>query len=146
MVSQTTQDFIFSIVDAQFEFNIKLILGSVLLGYMVFSLWWANKIIPFKATQDEVKVFPVYKQISVKLMRVVPTVFLFFMPLTLTIFTYRTYSLDSLITLMLTAYTVVSMVGIGIWFLFGMDWVQNFLSSIGIDTKDRKGTLIRRRE
>lgn len=146
MVSQTTQDFIFSIVDAQFEFNIKLILGSVLLGYMVFSLWWANKIIPFKATQDEVKVFPVYKQISVKLMRVVPTVFLFFMPLTLTIFTYRTYSLDSLITLMLTAYTVVSMVGVGIWFLFGMDWVQNFLSSIGIDTKDRKGTLIRRRE
>lgn len=146
MVSQTTQDFIFSIVDAQFEFNIKLILGSVLLGYMVFSLWWANKIIPFKATQDEVKVFPVYKQISVKLMRVVPTVFLFFMPLTLTIFTYRTYSLDSLITLMLTAYTVVSMVGVGIWFLFGMDWVQNFLSSIGVDTKDRKGTLIRRRE
>jgi len=146
MVSQTTQDFIFSIVDAQYEFNIKLILGLVLLGYMVFSLWWANKIIPFKATQDEIKVFPVYKQISVKLMRVVPTVFLFFMPLTLTIFTYRTYSLDSLITLMLTAYTVVSMVGVGIWFLFGMDWVQNFLSSIGIDTKDRKGTLIRRRE
>ena len=146
MVSQTTQDFIFSIVDAQYEFNIKLLLGLVLLGYMVFSLWWANKIIPFKATQDEVKVFPVYKQISVKLMRVVPTVFLFFMPLTLAIFTYRTYSLDSLITLMLTAYTVVSMIGVGIWFLFGMDWVQNFLSSIGIDTKDRKGTLIRRRD
>ena len=146
MVSQTTQDFIFSIVDAQFEFNIKLILGLVLLGYMVFSLWWANQIIPFKATQDEVKVFPVYKQISVKLMRVVPTVFLFFMPLTLAMFTYRTYSLDSLITLMLTAYSVVSMVGVGIWFLFGMDWVQNFLSSIGIDTKDRKGTLIRRRD
>ena len=146
MVSQTTQDFIFSIVDAQYEFNIKLLLGLVLLGYMVFSLWWADKIIPFKATRDEVGAFPVYKQISVKLMRIVPTVFLFFMPLTLAIFTYRTYSLDSLITLMLTAYTVVSMIGIGIWFLFGMDWVQNFLSSIGIDTKDRKGTLIRRRE
>ncbi len=145
MVSQATQDFIFSIVDAQFEFNIKLILGCVIFGYMVFSLWWANKIIPFKATQDEIKTFPVYKQISVKLMRVIPTVFLFFMPLSLAIFTYRDYSLDSLITLMLTAYSVMTMVGIGIWFLFGMDWIQNFLSSIGIQTKEKRGTIIRRK-
>ncbi len=145
MVSQTTQDFIFSIVDAQYEFNIKLILGFIIFGYMVFSLWWANKIIPLKATQDEIKTFPVYKQISVKLMRVVPTVFLFFMPLSLTIFTYRTYSLDSLITLMIIAYSGISMIGVGIWFLFGMDWIQNFLGTIGIQTKEKRGTIIRRR-
>ncbi len=146
MVSQATQDFIFSIVDAQYEFNIKLILGCVIFGYMVFSLWWANKIIPFKATQDQIKTFPVYKQISVKLMRIVPIIFLFFMPLSLTIFTYRTYSLDSLITLMLTVYSVMTMIGLGIWFLFGMDWIQNFLSTIGIQTKEKRGTIIRRKD
>ncbi len=146
MVSQTTQDFVFSIVDAQYEYNIKILLGCILFGYMVFSLWWANKIIPFKATQDEIKKFPVYKQISVKLMRIVPVVFLIFMPLSLSIFTYRTYSLDSLITLMLTAYGVISMIGVGVWFLFGMDWIQNFLATIGIQTKDKRGTVIRRRD
>ena len=144
MVSQATQDFIFSIVDAQNEYNIKLLLGCVLFGYMVFSLWWSNKLIPFNATQDERAAHPIYKQITVKLMRVAPVVFLFFMPLSLAIFTYREYSLDSLIVLMLTAYSVVTMIGLGIWFLYGMDWVQNFLSSIGIQTKDRKGTIIRR--
>ena len=146
MVSQTTQDFVFSIVDAQYEYNIKILLGCILFGYMVFSLWWANKIIPFKATQDEIKKFPVYKQISVKLMRIVPVVFLIFMPLSLSIFTYRTYSLDSLITLMITAYGVMTMIGVGIWFLFGMDWIQNFLATIGIQTKDKRGTVIRRRD
>ena len=146
MVSQSTQDFVFSVVDAQYEYNIKLLLGGVLLGYMIFSLWWSNKIIPFKATQDEIKTYPIYKQISVKLMRVAPTVFLFFMPLSLAIFTYRDYALDSLITLMVTAYSVVTMIGLGIWFLYGMDWVQNFLSSIGITTKETKGTIIRRND
>ncbi len=146
MVSQTTQDFIFSVVDAQNEYNIKILLGCVLLGYMIFSLWWANKIIPFNATQDEIKQHPVYKQISVKLMRVVPVVFLFFMPLSLSIFSYRTYPLDALITLMVTAYSVTTMIGLGIWFLFGMDWIQNFLATIGIETKESKGTIIRRKD
>ena len=145
MVSQATQDFIFNVMDAQFEYNIKLLLGAILLGYMIFSLWWSNRIIPFKASQDEIKTFPVYKQISVKLMRIGPVIFLFFMPLSLAIFSYRTYALDSLITLMLTAYGVITMIGLGIWFLFGMDWVQNFLSSIGIQTKEKSGTIIRRR-
>ena len=146
MVSQTTQDFVFSIIDADYEYNIKILLFSILFGYLVFSLWWANKIIPFKATQDEIKKFPVYKQISVKLMRVVPIVFFFFMPLALAIFSYRTYALDSLITLMLTGYGVITMIGLGVWFLFGMDWIQNFLSTIGIQTKEKQGTIIRRRD
>ena len=146
MVSQTTQDFIFSIVDAQYEYNIKILLGCILFGYMVFSLWWANKIIPFKATRDEVGKFPIYKQISVKLMRVVPIVFLFFMPLALSIFSYRTYALDNLITLMITGYGVATIIGLGVWFLFGMDWIQDFLSTIGIQTKNKSGTLIRRKD
>ena len=144
MVSQTTQDFIFSVIDAQNEYNIKLILGAVLLGYMIFLLWFANKIIPFNATHDEIKKQPVYKQISVKLMRVVPVIFLFFMPLSLAIFSYRGYALDSLITLMVTAYGVTTMIGLGIWFLFGMNWLQDFLATIGIQTKEKNGTIIRR--
>jgi hypothetical protein len=146
MVSQTTQDFVFSIVDANIEYNIKILLSCLLFGYMVFSLWWANKIIPFKATQDEIKKFPVYKQISVKLMRVFPIVFFFFMPLVITIFSYRTYALDNIITLMLTFYGVMTMIGLGVWFLFGMDWIQNFLSTIGIQTKEKHGTIIRRKD
>ena len=144
MVSQTTQDFIFSVIDAQNEYNIKLILGAVLLGYMIFFLWFANRIIPFNATQDEIKKHPINKQISVKLMRVGAVVFLFFMPLSLAIFTYRDYTLDSLITLMVRGYVVTTMILLGVWFLFGMNWVQDFLATIGIQTKEKNGTIIRR--
>ena len=145
MVSQSTQDFVLSVVDAQQEYDIKILLGSILFGYMVFSLWWANRIIPFSASRDEVGNFPIYKQISVKLMRIVPVVFLFFMPLSLAIFSYRTYALDNLITLMITGYGVATMIGLGVWFLFGMDWLQDFLGTIGIQTKNKTGTLIRRK-
>jgi hypothetical protein len=143
MVTNATQTFVFSIVDANNEYNTKIILLGTLFFYLVVSLWWANKIIPFKATRDEVGKFPLYKQISVMLMRVVPIVFLFFYPLIIGIFMYRDYSIDSLITLIVTGYTVMTAISIGLWFLFGMNWVQDFLATIGIQTKDKKGTIIR---
>ncbi len=146
MVTQSTQDFIFSVVDANNEYNTKLLLFFVFFSYLVFSLWWSNRIIPFRATRDEVGQFPVYKQISVKLMRVVPIVFIFFYPLILSLFMFRDYDIDSLIILIVTGYKVMTVISIGIWFFFGMDWVQDLLATIGVETKNKKGTIIRRKE
>lgn len=146
MVSQSTQDFIFSVVDANQEYNTKLILLSLFFGYLVFMLWWANVIIPFKATRDERAKFPVYKQVSVVLMRVTSVLFLIFFLLIVGIFMYRDYDIDSLITLLITGYGVMTTIGIGIWFLFGLDWVQDLLALIGVETKDKKGTFIRRKD
>ena len=79
-------------------------------------------------------------------MRVVPIVFLFFFPLMIGLFMFRDYNIDSLLTLLITGYKVMTVISIGIWFLFGMNWVQDFLATIGIQTKDRKGTIIRRKD
>ena len=146
MVTQATQDFIFSVVDANNEYNTKVMLFCLILLYLIFSLWWANKIIPFKATNDEKAKFPIYKQISVKLMRVVSTIFIIFYPLVVGIMMYRNYAIDAMLTLMITGYSVMTIIGLGIWFLFGMDWVQDLLALIGVQTKNTKGTLIRRRD
>ena len=146
MVTNATQEFIFSIVDANNEYNTKLILFLLVFCYLIFSLWWSHRLIPFGASRDERARFPIYLQVSVKLMRVVPIVILFFYPLLISIFMFREYAIDSLIILMITGYGIMTMIGLGIWFLFGMDWVQDFLSLIGIETKDRKGTRIRRKD
>ena len=146
MVSQDTQDFIFSVVDANNEYNTKFILFCLFFCYLIFSLWWSNKIIPFKATRDERAKFPIYQQISVKLMRVVAIVFIFFYPLIVSIFMYRDFSIDALITFLVTGYSVMTMIGLGIWFLFGMNWIQDLLALSGIQTKDKRGTIIRRKD
>jgi len=145
MVSQETQDFIFSVVDAEQQYDTKFITLGLIFLYLIFSLWWANRIIPFKSTRDERSKFPIYQQVSVKLMRVVSVLFLIFYPLIIGIFMYRDYAIDSMITLMITGYSVSTLIGLGIWFLFGMDWIQELLALAGIQTKDSKGTIIRRR-
>lgn len=146
MVTTETQAFVLSVVDANNEYNTKVILLLIIFIYLVFTLWAANKIIPFKATMDQRDTFPVYQQISVKLMRVGSLGFLIFYPLIIGIMMYREYDIDSLITLMVTGYSLLTMVGLGIWFLFGMHWVQDLLRLVGIETGDRKGTIIRRKD
>lgn len=145
MVSNATKDFIFSVVDANNEYNTKLILFLIFFIYLVFSIWWANRIIPFKATRDERAKFPIYQQISVVLIRVVSVLFLAFYPLIIGIFMYRDYDIDSMITLMITAYSMATMIGLGIWFLFGLNWVQELLALIGVETGRKQGTIIRRK-
>ncbi len=145
MVTQATQDFIFSVVDANQEYNTKFILLCIFFIYLLFSLWWANFIIPLSADRDQRAKFPIYQQVSVKLMRVTAVGFLFFYPIIIGIFMYREYDIDSLITLLLTGYSVVTLIGLGIWFLFGLTWVQDLLALVGIETGRKRGTIIRRR-
>lgn len=147
MVSQSTSDFIYNVIDSNNEYNTKLLLLAMFAVYLIFSLWWANKIIPWRATMDERGKFPVYQQISVKLMRVTTIPLLFFSPLIVGIVMYRGYGLDSMLTLLITGYSITTLIGLGLWFLFGMHWVQEFLALIGIDTgSSKKGRFIRRRE
>lgn len=136
---------IFQVVDANNEYNTKVLILLIFFLYLIFSLWWANRIIPFSANRDQRAQFPIYQQISVKLMRVGAVAFLFFYPLMIGIFMYRDYDIDSLITLLITGYSVITLVGLGIWFLFGLTWVQDLLALVGIDTARKKGTIIRRR-
>lgn len=140
-----SEDFIFTVIDAQQEYDTKLFLFISFIIFLIFSLWWANRIIPFSANRDQRATFPIYKQVSVKLMRVSAVAFLFFMPLLFSIFMYREYIIENLIILMITGYSIITLIGLGIWFLFGMDWVQDLLALIGIRTKQSKGRIIRRR-
>ena len=146
MVTQATQDFVFQVVDANNEYNTKFILFCLIFIYLIFTLWFANRIIPFSATRDQIAKFPVYQQISVPLMRVGSVIFLTFYPLIISIVMYREYDIDSMLTLMITGYSVLTLVSLGLWFLFGLHWVQQFLELIGIDTGSRKGTIIRRKD
>lgn len=146
MVSQATQDFIFTVLDSNYEQNTKIIVLCLIFLYLIFSIWFANRIIPFRFNRDQRKDFPVYQQFSVILMRVVPIILLIFYPLIVSIVMYREYDIDSLITLMLTAYGMMTMVGIGIWFLFGLTWVQDLIALAGIETRNKRGTIIRRKD
>lgn len=145
MVTQATQDFIFAVVDANNEYDTKLFLFFMFGVFLIFNLWWANRIIPMRANLEQRSTFPIYQQISVKLMRVSSVLFLIFMPLTFSIMMYRTYTLDNITTFLIIGYGVVTIIGVGIWFLFGMHWVQELLALIGIDTGSKQGTIIRRK-
>lgn len=147
MVSSATQDFIFTVMDFNNEYNTKLILFILFAIALLFSIWWSGRIIPFRATRDQYGEFPLYQQINVKLMRIVPIPFLFFAPLIFSIVMYREYSIDSLITIMIQGYTIVTIIGVGLWFIFGMHWVQEFLALVGIDTgSSKKGRILRRKD
>ena len=146
MVSADTQTFIFNIIDTTQEYNTKLVLFCIIFLYLIFLIWLANKIIPFKATRDERAMFPIYKQMSVKFMRVFSSVFLVMYPLIIAIFMYRDFDIDMLINYMTITYTVIVFTCLGIFILFGMDWIMDLLKLAGIDIKNEKGTFIRRKD
>lgn len=146
MVSQETQDFVFSVVDANQEYNTKLILFCIILIYIIFLIWWSNRIIPFNSTRDEYSTYPLYKQFAVRMIRAIGVVLIIFLPLTIGIFMYREFDLDTMITYLTIAYKILVWIGLGIFFLFVFDWVMDFLSLSGIEIKDRRGKLFRRRK
>ncbi len=71
---------------------------------------------------------------------------LFFLPLMFTIFMYRDYDIDSLITLLITFYIILISIILVLWFVFGFNWVLDFLEKSGINVKNTKGSIIRRKD
>lgn len=145
-ISQATQNFVFSVVDANQEYNTKLIIFCLGLIYLISILVWRHNIIPFRTSREDSSKFPLYQQIAVKVMTVFTVPLLFFYPLIVGIMTYREYALDKILTLMLTGYGVITIIAMGLWFIFGIHWTLDLLKLGGIDVKDTKGTIIRRRE
>lgn len=147
-VSTTTQELIYFAYDISQEQNTKMVLFSIFFLYSILGLWFANRMIPFKASRDEKIKFPIHTQIFVKLLRVFSSIFLILFPLLIAIFMYREYALDSLITLMVTFYSVGLAIGLILFFIYGMDWFIEFLKISGIDIKGSqvKGKLIRRKD
>ena len=146
MVSADSQAFVLSVVDYNSEYNTKLIILAILFLYLIFMIWFSNKLIPFKATRDEVGTYPLYTQMSVKFMRIISMVFLVLFPLMLSIFMYRGYDIDSMVTLLVQGYTVIAAVGFGLFILFGFQWVMDFLATIGVKFEDKRGRIIRRKK
>lgn len=147
VISNTTQTFILSVVDANQEYNTKFILLCLLFIYLIFFLWWSNRLIPFRTTREQRAEFPIYQQAGVKVMRFFSITFLVFYPLLIGIFMYRLYDIDSLITLLIIAYSVLTSIGFVVLILFGFEWVIEFLGLIGIKVKKKSGRrIIRRRE
>jgi len=145
-ISNATQTFIFSVVDSNQEYNTKLILFLLTFLYLLLMLWISNKLIPFNATRDQVQDYPLYKQILTKLLKVFSGVFLFLFPIIFAIFMYREFDIDSMIRYLIIFYNISFMIGLGIFFLFGFNWVMDFLKLSGINIKDNKGKLIRRKD
>jgi len=144
-ITNETQAFIFQVVDANQEFNTKLILFGVIIIYLLAILYLSNKLISYGSTSEQVMQEPIWKQFLVMLMRLPSYVFLFFMPLVISLFMYRDLALETMVRYLTIGYSVMVMVAIGIWFFYGMQWVLNFLSNVGIDFKETK-KFIRRRE
>jgi len=59
---------------------------------------------------------------------------------------YRDFDIDMLINYMTITYTVIVFTCLGIFILFGMDWIMDLLKLAGIDIKNEKGTFIRRKD
>ena len=144
-VSESTQTFILSVVDANQEFNTKLILFTILFAYSIFMIWLSNKIYPFFASEDVKDKIPLHLKWSGLLMRLTSIVMLIFFPLIVGVMMYRTLALDFVLTQLIIFYRVTFALSLGIFFLFGMNWTLKFLEKAGINFKDTKGTIIRRR-
>ena len=145
-IDQQSQDFIFSVVDATLEYNTKMFIFLIIYAYFIFLLWWSHKIIPFNSSRETKMQFPVYQQFSVKLMRIASIPFLVLLPLIISIFMYRDFDIDEMIRYLIIGYTLAVPMSFGIWFIFGLDWVMDFLKLANINIKQSKGTFIRRRK
>ena len=146
VIDNATQTFILSIVDYNQEYNTKLILFCILYAYFLIMLWGSHKIIPFGTPREEVLKVEVYKQMTVKVMRIVSIVFLVTLPLVLAIFMYREFDIDEMIRYMIIGYGVATPTGLVIWFTFGKSWVMDLLAMANIDFPNRDGTIVRKKE
>lgn len=145
MVSEATQSFIFSVVDANQEYNTKLVLLFLWFAYSALMLWLSNFLYPFfldEKIKDNISLPIKWTGI---LLRVFALPVLVMFPLMFGIFSYRTLGLDYVLTLMITFYRFAFVMSLGVFFLFGMNWTINFLKKSGINFKTSRGRVIRRK-
>ncbi len=118
MVSQSAQDFAFSLVDASQEYSTKffiLILGVI---YLVALNLWTNS---FNDTEN-------WQLLSKFFVRIISIIYFFALPLFATTMLYRQYALVELSTLLYWSYSIMIITGAFIVTIYG--W-EKFLAIIG---------------
>lgn len=111
MVSQDTQDFAFSLLDASFEYSTKfylLILAVIYLAALNF--WIHNK----QGDENWILLAKFFIKIGTAL-------YFFALPLFSAVMLFRGYALIELVTLLFWGYTVASIIGLLIVFIFGWE-------------------------
>lgn len=135
MVSQETSDFVFSVVDAGFEYNTKMLILCTLLLYSLFlfgfTYWierksdeWNEKKTGFSISKTLLKRF--YRWVSGAILFVFPLMFLF---------GYRGASLETLLNLIYGLY-IAFMGGMAIWGIaYFIDRIKEWTGISGQNTR-----------
>lgn len=117
MVSESAQNFAFSLIDASQEYSTKffiLILGVI---YLVILNLWIN-------TLDDSENWQLLSKFFV---RIGSMIYFFALPLFASVMLYRQYELVELRTLLYWAYTLMSIIGLFIVMIFGWEKFLGFL-------------------
>jgi hypothetical protein len=118
MVSQATQDFAFSLLDASQEYSTKLLILFLIAIYLLGLNYWTNSFTESENWQLLTKFF----------VRIVSGLYIYSLPLLVTLMLYRAYELVELRTLFYYSYTVITIVALFTVSIFG--W-EKFLAIIG---------------
>lgn len=121
MVSESTQDLAFGLLDASQEYSTKLLLLILAVIYLVVLNLWANKLDNGANWELLVKFF----------VKIFSAVYFFTLPLFVSVMLFRTYELIELTTLLFWSYVIMSMIGGFIVTIFG--W-EKFMVFIGYPT------------
>jgi hypothetical protein len=140
MVTQQTQDFVFSLLDASIEYNAKMLILLTILTYsfvlFCFTYWIQFK---FPEWDENTKNFKISKVLLKRAFRWISGSILFIFPL-MFLFAYRGAKLETLLNLIYGLY-IAFFGGFALWgIMYFWDRVLEFTGVNKINTRKNGGT------
>jgi hypothetical protein len=123
MVTNATRNLVFSVVDAQQEYQTKMILFFVLIVMFALMFWYSFKLLPKISNISDYELTTILTAIF---MRIIPVIFIPLFPLWLVVFSYRGVALEQIMMYLFFAYGVgFTLMGI-FGFIFGFEKLLQF--------------------
>lgn len=104
VISNQTQAFVFSVVDATMEYNTKLITFFILFAFFAFSMWLSFKLFPSGSKPTDINFSTL---IIAVVLRIVSFIFIALFPLYFGLFMYRAIAFEVIMRYIFVAYGIM---------------------------------------
>jgi len=125
MVNST--ELVREVLNAQLEFNAKIIFFIILFVYLLWMLWYSYKIVPEISKYDKVMLSEL---LIAAYLRIISVIFLFFYPLYTLVFMFQGVALELIMRYLFIAYGITTTLIALFVMIFGF---EKFLKLFGVD-------------
>jgi len=125
MVNST--ELVREVLNAQLEFNAKIIFFIILFVYLLWMLWYSYKIVPEISKYNKVMLSEL---LIAAYLRIISVIFLFFYPLYTLVFMFQGVALELIMRYLFIAYGITTTLIALFVMIFGF---EKFLNLFGVD-------------